>query len=51
MVVEGAEPAPLAIGTPVGSNSTDGTSCLSKRKSGVMVDFDKIYETVNGQKV
>ena len=33
----GAEPAPSATttGTPIGSNSTDGTSCLSKRKSGV----------------
>jgi len=49
----GAEPVPsvTATGTPVGSNSTDGTSCLGKRKSGVWVDFDEIYETVNGQKV
>ena len=49
----GAESAPsaTAIGTPVGSNSTDGTSCLGKRKSGVWVDFDEIYETLNGQKV
>ena len=33
----GAEPAPSATttGTPVGSNSTDGTSCLGKRKSRV----------------
>ena len=49
----GAEPAPSATttGTPVGSNSTDGTSCLGKRKSDVWVDFDEIYETVNGQKI
>jgi len=49
----GAEPAlsTMATGTPVGSNSTDGTSCLSKRKYGVWVDFDEIYETLNGQKV
>ena len=46
----GAEPVPsaTATGTPVGSNST---SCLGKRKSGVWVDFDEIYDTVNGQKV
>ena len=49
----GAEPAPsaTATGTPVGSNSIDDTSCLSKRKSSVWVDFDEIYETVNDQKV
>ena len=49
----GAEPAPSAMATrtPVGSNSTDGTSCLGKRKSSAWVDFDEIYETVNGQKV
>ena len=36
----GLEPAPsvMATGTPVSSNSTDGTSCLGKRKSGVWVD-------------
>ena len=35
------EPAPsaTATGTPVSSNSIDGTSCLGKRKSGVWVDF------------
>ena len=49
----GAEPAPSATATwtPVGSNNTDGISSLGKRKSGVWVDFDEIYETVNGQKV
>ena len=49
----GAEPAPsmTATRTSVGSNSTDGTSCLGKHKSGVWVDFDEIYEIVNGQKV
>jgi len=49
----GAEPTPsaMATGTPVGSNSTDGISSVGKRKSGVWVDFDEIYETVNGQKV
>ena len=33
----GVEPAPstTATGTPIGSNSTDGTSYLGKRKSGV----------------
>ncbi|XP_066333840.1 zinc finger BED domain-containing protein RICESLEEPER 2-like [Miscanthus floridulus] len=48
----GAELVPLAMVTltPVGSNSTNGTSCLGKRKSGVWVDFDKNYETMNGQK-
>ena len=43
--------AATATGTPVGSNSTDGISYVGKRKSGVWVDFDEIYETVNGQKV
>ena len=49
----GAEPVPsvTATGTPVDSNITDGTSCLGKHKSGIWVDFDEIYETVNGQKV
>ncbi|XP_066320504.1 zinc finger BED domain-containing protein RICESLEEPER 3-like [Miscanthus floridulus] len=49
----GAEPAPsaTATGTPVSSNSTDGTSCFGKRKSSVWVNFDEIYETLNGQKV
>ena len=49
----GAESAPsaMATGTSVGSNYTDGTSCLGKRKFGVWVDFDEIYETMNGQKV
>jgi len=49
----GAEPASSATvtGTSVDSNSTDGTSCLGKHKSGVWVDFDEFYETVNGQKI
>ena len=46
----GAAPAPstTTTGTPIGSNSTDGILSLGKRKSGVWVDFDEIYETVNG---
>jgi len=49
----GAAPAPssAATGTPVGSNSTDGISSVGKRKSGVWVDFDEIYETVNGSQI
>jgi len=49
----GPAPAPSATATrtPVGSNSTDGTSCLGKRKYDVWVDFDEIYEIMNGQKV
>ena len=44
-------PSAMMTGTPIGSNSTDGTSCLGKRKSGVWVDFDEIYETMNGSKI
>jgi hypothetical protein len=40
---------------PVGSdtNSINGTptSSVSKRKSGVWVDFEEIYKVVNGNKV
>jgi len=44
-------PSATATGTPVGSNSTNGISSVGKCKSGVWVDFDEIYETLNGQKV
>jgi hypothetical protein len=40
--------------TLVGSTSTDGgtgTSCVGKRKSTVWVDFDEIFEKVNGSNV
>ena len=47
----GVAPAPSTIGTPVGSNSTDGISSVGKRKSGVWADFDEIYETVNGSQI
>ena len=49
----GAAPAPaaMAIGTLVGSNSTYGISSVDKRKSSVWVDFDEIYETMNGSQI
>lgn len=51
----GAGAAATATGTPVGSNtnSTDGTptSSVGMRKSGVRVDFDEIYEVLNGNRV
>jgi hypothetical protein len=39
------------LGLSVGSTSTDGTSSIGKRKSGVWVDFEEICETVNGNSV
>jgi hypothetical protein len=51
----GAGPAATATGMPVASNTTGTddtpTSSLSKRKSGVWVDFDEIYKVVNGNKI
>ncbi|XP_023155945.1 uncharacterized protein [Zea mays] len=46
----GGGPA-TATDTPVGSTSTDGgtgTSSVGKRKSTVWVDFDEVFEKVNG---
>jgi hypothetical protein len=43
-----------ATDTPVGSTSTDGgtgTSSVGKRKSTVWVDFDEVFEKVNGSNV
>jgi len=48
---DGGGGATTAIGTLVSSNSTDGISSVGKRKSGVWVDFDEIYETVNGSQI
>jgi hypothetical protein len=51
----GAGPAATATGTPVFFNTTGTddtpTSSLGKRKSGVWVDFNEIYEVVNGNKI
>jgi hypothetical protein len=41
----------MATGTPVGFTSTNDTSSVGKRKSGVWVDFEEICETVNGNLV
>jgi hypothetical protein len=49
----GGGPA-TATDTPVGSTSTDGgtgTSSVGKRKSTVWVDFDEVFEKVNGSNV
>jgi hypothetical protein len=49
----GGGPA-TATNTPIGSTSTDGgtgTSSVGKRKSTVWVDFDEIFEKVNGSNV
>jgi hypothetical protein len=46
---DGGGGAAMATGLPVGSTSTDGTSSVGKCKYGVWVDFEEIYETVNGQ--
>jgi hypothetical protein len=49
----GGGPA-TATDTPVGSTSTDGgtgTSSVGKRKSIVWVDFDEVFEKVNGSNV
>jgi hypothetical protein len=43
-----------ATDTPVSSTSTDGgtgTSSIGKHKSSVWVDFDEIFEKVNGSNV
>jgi hypothetical protein len=51
----GAEPAATATGTTVASNTNNTadtpTSSVDKRKSSVWVDFDEIYEVVNGEKI
>ena len=51
----GAGEAVTATGLPVGSNTngTDDTptSSVGKRKSGVWVDFEEIYDMENGNKI
>ena len=51
----GGDEGATATGTPVASNSSSpsvaGTSSVGKRKSIVWIDFDEVYETVNGRQI